>query len=150
MQPQTQPHFPADPSVDTGASSATFSSCGKGTTRNRTMSSEPEIREGLVHIAWVEKKPIPFSFLVNTNSLYPFPSITADSQPWNVSYTGIVRVSLSLHSFSLTNIFHFLQNNGGVDKIFHPQMLFPVQWNAATEELFAHHYKRNTVLNLGL
>lgn len=78
-------------------------------------------------IASVEKKPIPFSFLVNTNSLYPFPSITADSQPWNVSYTGIVRVSLSLHSFSLTNIFHFLQNNGGVDKISHPQMLFPVQ-----------------------
>lgn len=52
-----QPHFPADSWLDTGVSSPTFSTCGKGTSHNKTMSSEPEIREGFVHIAWVEKTP---------------------------------------------------------------------------------------------
>lgn len=67
------------------------------------------------------RKTIPLSFPANTHFLYPFPSSTEDSRPHNVSYTGIVSVALSFHSFSLTNLFHFLQNKGGVDKIFHPE-----------------------------
>lgn len=87
------------------------------------MFSEPEIREGPVHAVWAEKT-IPFSFPTTINFLYPFPSITEDRRSCNVSYTGIVRVTLSLRSFSFTNPFHCLQNGGGGDKIFHPQTLF--------------------------
>lgn len=119
--------------------------CGKGTTPSRTVGSEPG-SESLVHTAWGEK-PIPLSFLAHRNVLCPSPSITADSQPCNVSHAAIASVPLSPRSFSLTNILHFLQNNDGVHKIFHPPILFPAQWNAVTEELFAHHYT-NTAPNL--
>lgn len=65
-----------------------------------------------MYTVWAEKT-IPFSFPANRNFLYPFPSITEDSRSYNVSYTGIESVTLSLHSFSLTNLSYFLQNNGG-------------------------------------